>query len=129
MQSRYSKQEKFDIIMQCRNSGLSDYQWCKLNGISTSTFYGWTQQLKTSGKEFPEPADRNSFIPSEKQDIVKLEVVDNISLPTDPNTNSDAYTCVSPSVEIEIGQAKIKISNDVSPALLSQIISCVGGRL
>lgn len=129
MRSKYSKQEKFDIIMQCRQSGLSDYQWCKRNGISTSTFYGWTQQLKKAGFDVPEPTDKDSFIPAPRQDIVKLEVVDNISLPINPqpmrNTNSNSIA----SVEIEIGQAKIKIFNDVNPTLLAQIMSGLGGCL
>ena len=27
--------------MECRKSGLSDYQWCKQKGIKPGTFYNW----------------------------------------------------------------------------------------
>lgn len=129
MRSKYSKQEKFDMIMDCRQSGLSDYQWCKRNGISTSTFYGWSQQLRKSGFDLPDPSDRDSFIPTPKQDIVKLEVVDNISVPIDVGPIRNTFSDNAISVEIEIGQAKIKISNDINPALLTQIMSGLGGGL
>lgn len=34
MRKRITIQEKFELIMECRNSGLSDYQWCKQRGLS-----------------------------------------------------------------------------------------------
>lgn len=133
MRSKYSKQEKFDLIMKCRSSGLSDFQWCKRNGVSMSTFYGWTQQLKKSGFTLPEPTDRESFSPAAKQDIVKLELVEDILLPTDAETRNTPVQSSIPNschtVEIEIGHAKIKISNDVKPTLLAQIITGLGGCL
>lgn len=126
MRRSYTKQEKFDYVMECRSSGLSDYQWCKKNNISPSTFYNWTQQLKRAGCCVPEPADKDTYCPSAKQDIVPLEIVDeNISMPT----NTSTFPINSSAVEIKIGQATIAISNDVNPALFSQIMSCLGGCL
>ena len=126
MRRSYTTQEKFDYVMECRSSGLSDYQWCKKNSISPSTFYNWTQQLKKSGCCVPEPADKDTCCPSAKQDIVPLEIVDeNIPMPT----NTSAFPINLYAVEIKIGQATIAISNDVNPALLSQIMSCLGGCL
>ena len=75
---RLSKQEKFDTIMLCRNSGLSDYQWCKLNGISHSTFYGWVNQLRRDNYQLPEPADKDTFSPAVKPEVVKLEIVEDL---------------------------------------------------
>lgn len=52
MRRSYTKQEKFDYVMECRSSGLLDYQWCRKNNISPSTFYNWTQQLKNQAVVF-----------------------------------------------------------------------------
>ena len=35
-QPRRSDQEWFDLIMECRQSGLSDKAWCEEHGIPTS---------------------------------------------------------------------------------------------
>lgn len=36
---RISADEQFQLIMECRRSGLSDYQWCQMNDINPGTFY------------------------------------------------------------------------------------------
>ena len=38
-------EERFNLILECRNSGLTDYQWCKQKGISTNTLYRWINKL------------------------------------------------------------------------------------
>ena len=37
--ARVPADQQFQLIMECRNSGLSDYQWCKEHGIHSLTFY------------------------------------------------------------------------------------------
>ena len=38
---RRTEQEQYDIIMECRQSRLSDYQWCLEHNINPGTFYNW----------------------------------------------------------------------------------------
>ena len=38
---RISSDEQFRLTMECRQSGLSDYQWCQTNEINPGTFYNW----------------------------------------------------------------------------------------
>ena len=128
MRSRYTKQQKFDLIMECRNSGLSDYQWCKANHVSSSTFYGWTQQLKKSGVQLPECANIDTYAPSAIPDVVKLEISPDV-VPTKTTSVNAAQSINNYAVEITLGEASIKISNDVSHSLLSTIIACIGGSL
>lgn len=125
MYAKYTKQQKIDMIMQCRNSGLSDYQWCKQNGISSSSFYNWTQQLKRAGEILPDVASKDLYKATAKQDVVKLEIIDDISLPVVPDSTSEQ----SSPVEIIIGKATIRISNDTNPSLLTQLMTCLGGFL
>ena len=39
MSKRVCKEEQIRLIMECRKSGLSDYQWCEHNGIHPGNFY------------------------------------------------------------------------------------------
>lgn len=36
----------YELVMQCRRSGLSDRQWCLDNDIVPSTFYYWVRRLR-----------------------------------------------------------------------------------
>lgn len=47
MGKHISKDAQIRLIRECRNSGIFDYQWCSLNGISHSTFYHWVTKLRT----------------------------------------------------------------------------------
>ena len=38
---RRTEQEQYDMIMECRQSGLSDHQWCLEHDINPGTFYNW----------------------------------------------------------------------------------------
>ena len=38
---RRTEQEQYEIIMECRQSGLSDHQWCLEHDINPGTFYNW----------------------------------------------------------------------------------------
>lgn len=89
MRKRITIQEKLELIMECRNSGLSDYQWCKQRGLSPSTFYGYVKQVRKHNCEIPEPANLITYAPDDKTDIVKLEVVNDDSQPAYINQNDN----------------------------------------
>ncbi len=128
MQIRFSKQQKFDMIMECRSSGLSDYMWCKKQGISSSTFYSWVKQLRKAGAQLPERTYAESYHCDSKPDVVKLEVVnerpDEVAPPLALPGVATNY-----SIEINIGSADIRIANDVDPKLFHQLMSSLRGVL
>lgn len=125
MRSKFTKQQKFDMIQECRSSGLSDYMWCKQQGICATTFYGWIKQLKKADFCIPAPTTAESYTNASKPDIVKLEIIDEVPQVAAPATlQSVESNCA---LEITIGQATIKVFNDAKPALLSQVMSCLGG--
>ncbi|WP_420329240.1 IS66 family insertion sequence element accessory protein TnpA [Pseudobutyrivibrio ruminis] len=78
MRSKFTKQQKFDMVMECRNSGLSDYMWCKKHDIQSSTFYSWVKQLKRDGANVPDRTYAEDYHIDSKPDIVKLEIVDEL---------------------------------------------------
>lgn len=109
---RKSKDEKLQLIVECRNSGLSDYQWCKRNDINPSTFYNWISRLQKQGNEILEALSDEKKSPS-KQEVVKLELVyEDTSLETksDKNISSvESQTSIKqPSVEIVFENATVR---------------------
>ncbi len=38
---RINREEQIRLIMECRSSGLSDYQWRETNGVLPGTLYNW----------------------------------------------------------------------------------------
>lgn len=131
---RRTADEQYQLIMECRSSGLSDYQWCSENGINPGAFYNWVKPLrKKACYDIPLAIGRGGYRPSEQQDVVRLEIVNQPVLheetPQLLNT-LPGYTdtnCMETTAEIKLGSALIRISNDIDPALLSQIIRSVGG--
>lgn len=43
---RRTADEQYQLIMECRSSGLSDYQWCTEHNINPGTFYNWVKKTE-----------------------------------------------------------------------------------
>lgn len=113
------------LIMECRTSGLTDYQWCIANGIAPSTFSNWVRRLKKKGyMGFPEPVAKQDAV-SLPNEIVKLEISD-LSTVQDTAPMSEVNACtsceVAPAIEIVLNGASIRFSNDVNPELYQQTL-------
>ena len=72
---RTSPQEQLRLIQACRQSGLTDFDWCQAHGIPPATFYGWIHRLKQKG-EMEVPAGVPTIVRKEVRlpDIVKEDV-------------------------------------------------------
>ena len=46
--------DQYRLVMDCRQSGLSDARWCQENGIHPGTFYNWVNENGLSEVEIPE---------------------------------------------------------------------------
>jgi transposase-like protein len=78
----YRKDEQIKLIMECRQSGLSDYQWCARNDINPGTFYNWVSKLHKSGYTFSDSSNKSNAI-AVTQEVVKVDMVSiqNTSVP------------------------------------------------
>ena len=88
------KPEQIKLIMECRQSGLSDYQWCRKQGINPGTFYNWVRKLRKAGYTIPDPAGKISGVPV-MQEVVKLGLAESeISTPAmmEQNTSLPALS-------------------------------------
>ncbi len=49
--TRVPMTEQIRLINECRQSGMTDADWCRENDISVSTFYNWVSGGSDSGTE------------------------------------------------------------------------------
>ena len=64
------------LINECRQSGMTDADWCRENSIAVSTFYKWVSRCrKTTADQIPAPNYGHCEIPRLKQDVVPIDIV------------------------------------------------------
>ena len=76
------KPEQIKLIMECRQSGLSDYQWCRKQGIHPGTFYNWVSKLRKAGYTIPDSESKSCALPV-TQEVVKLDLTEH-EIPAQP---------------------------------------------
>lgn len=128
---RRSAAEQYELIMECRSSGMSDHQWCVAHNINPGTFYNWVKRLRQKGGyEIPQPTNSSSFSPAPRQDVVKMEILPEMCMHQQPGIEpmpmSKTVFQTAP-IEISFGNLRIRLTNDVDPRLLSQIFSALRG--
>lgn len=135
--ARVPADQQYQMIMECRSSGLTDYQWCKEHGIHPGTFYNWVSRLrKKACYDIPDPVSRDEFIPSATQEVVRLDLSPKTeSTPGRrlsaalPQEVSEQLVPFSAMIEISLGGATIRIANGTEPAMLDRILSLVKGSV
>ena len=68
--------EQIRLINECRQSGMTDADWCRENDITPSTFYNWLSRCrKIAADQIPQPSYGHSETPRQKQDVVPVSIV------------------------------------------------------
>ena len=132
---RIPASEQYRLVMECRQSGLSDHQWCLENGIKPGTFYNWIKRLKQKGiSDIPAPAGRDGYQPSPKQEVVRIDFkheTDILQVPSDSNAPFTTMVLPSekihPTIELTVGGTLVRITNDTDPNLLLQTLRILKG--
>ena len=134
--ARVPADQQFQLIMECRNSGLSDYQWCKKHGIHPRTFYNWVSRLrKKACCEIPESISKAEPLPAPVQEVVRLNFNSKAGNPESKLLCQPALTGptriadITARIEISLGNATIRIANGTDPALLDRVLSLVKGSV
>ena len=125
---RRTEQEQYDMIMECRQSGLSDHQWCLEHDINPGTFYNWVHRFRKQVCEFPAPAGKDRF-QAVHQEVVKMEIIpDHPSDFFEQPSMEDSVEITKPvaAMELQIGKAVLRISNQTDPRLLEQTLKLLG---
>ena len=126
-------QDRFNLIMECRRSGLTDHQWLKEQGIAPSTFYNWIYRFRKNGypniEDIPKPLKQGSPHRAQPQEVVRIDPVRD-----DPSLEQNApmqvgYSNVDPVMEIISGRTIIRLTNGTDPCLLETVLRSLGGVL
>ena len=112
-----SESDKYwtEIIQTCRVSGLSDYEWCRMNHISTSSFYYNVKRLRMAACNNVAVA-----VPvHEKQEVVPIhydELKDNnYSIPNCSDEKTD--------IRIEFNGYLIAINNSAVSRIIAATLN------
>lgn len=124
------KPEQVRLITECRQSGLSDYQWCQKQAINPGTFYNLVSKLRKAGYTIPDSESIVSGVPI-SQEVVKLDLVEReISTPAMMEQNvshpaSSDVSCIA--AEIECGNIRVRFFNGADTTVIQNTIQCIGG--
>lgn len=104
------------------------------HGIKPGTFYNWVKRLrKKACYDIPPTVGGGNYKPVPTQEVVPLLILD--EEPETPSTlRVEQNACIGatvsvPVVKLNYNGVSIRIANDISPHLLSQILEFVGGRI
>lgn len=118
--------EQYRLIMECRASGMTDYQWCVEHDIKPGTFYNWVKRLRQCGCEnIPSATSRKI---SARQEVVKMDFSESsFEVPDFSGTPETVYSSCPPasegrSLELFIADATVRIPQGADLLFLKQVI-------
>lgn len=123
------KEEQIRLIMECRQSGLSDYQWCRQQGIKPGTFYNWVTKLRKRGYTFPDSQSKPTGT-AIAQEVVRMDLVkQEVSAPVIgqnacPLSLTDKTAVAA---ELIIGNVTLRLFNGAEQNLIKSTIQSLGG--
>ena len=136
---RTSLQEQLRLITECRQSGLTDYEWCQQHDIKVSTFSVWVHRLKKNG-EIDIPAVIPTVIRKEpvQPDIVRIRIegekapepVMDVAIASEiPEESFPAMAAQSgyPVMEVMLNGVHLRVTNEVNLRLLADTIRLLRG--
>lgn len=119
-----TKDEWFALIQEARKSGLSDAQWCQLNGISRHSLNTAIKRLRKCAYAIPVRESRDIHdLTTSNQEVVKLDIVPDVQLPEAKLPVTPQLFDNSHMIEITIGDIHVSLSNGADPVLVSKTLS------
>ena len=114
---RRSQQEWLQLITECRQSGMADNAWC--------SFYNAVTRLRKKACAIPDSAARSDNLHTldftSHQDVVRIGI-DPAPVPEEAGAHMTAADPdTAHTIELMMGDIRIKISNSVNPGLLTMI--------
>ena len=120
--ARIPMAEQIRLINECRQSGMTDADWCRENDIAVSTFYNWISRCwKAAADQIPSPNYGHLETPHPKQDVVPIDIVpDHLPEPHTASQMQQMNLDNSHTIEVTMKNVTIRISNDADPVLLTR---------
>ena len=129
MSKHIFKDKHIRLIMECRQSGLTDYQWCEQNDIHPGNFYNWVSKLRKHGYTFPESAAKSNAVPN-VQEVVKVDLIPSQepSLKMEQNVSLlDSSDTPAVAAELLIDGITLRLFNGADEKLVQNTLRCIGG--
>ena len=112
--ARVPMEEQIRLINECRQSGMTDADWCRENDIAVSTFYNWVSRCrKAAADQIQAPNYGHCEIPRSKQDGVPIDIVSD-HLPKQHIASQMHQTNLDNSHTIEVSINGVTIRRNVS---------------
>ncbi len=110
------------LITKCRQSGLTDSEWCLRNEISKYSFYAAVRRLRKKAYALPEREKHPVMdLTAAPQDVVQIGII-----PDPPSERSFELpvpaASTQPSMELAVQGIQVRIYNNVDPLLLDRMI-------
>ena len=125
---RIPAEEQYRLIMECRQSGLTDHQWCVEHDIKPGTFYNWVKRLRQKGcMDLPASTGRSHSAP-ESQEVVRVDFHDTDTpsyeqpLNMIPASTKRNNISVAEPMRLSVGSFLLTIPNGTDPKLLAQTL-------
>ena len=129
MSKRVCKDDQVRLIMECRQSGLSDYQWCEQNDVYPGNFYNWVSKLRKQGYTFPDSEAKSNALPN-VQEVVKVDLIQSQEHSLEMGQNVRLLeTTQSPAVaaELLVGGITLRLFNGADEQPIQNTLRCIGG--
>ncbi len=132
---RIAQDEQFRLITQCRQSGLSDYQWCQMHDVNPGTFYNWISRLRKRGYSIPMTGTKRSTLSENRQEVVKIDLIPDRPVSTALSSQVDSANHVTlepsvPTMEISVGKATLRLFHDADADMVETVLrSMLGGAV
>ena len=116
--NRRTEEEWFQLIQECRTSGLSDKEWCRQNNVSLSNFYYHIRRL--TKKACQVPANQRT-IAKEQHEIVPLRVIDETDLKGSSHSSSNGTFPNTVAVRLSYHEAFLEIPNHADQGTIENV--------
>ena len=112
---RRTDEEWKELIRQCRTSGLSDYLWCRQNGMPSSSFYRAVCRLRIKACE-------KTAVAAPHQDVVAVHYEE---LKDTRKASGETSIPLSPhqgTIRLRVSDVSLELTNSADPALVDAVI-------
>lgn len=125
--------EQYRLILECRTSGLTDYQWCLEHNIKPGTFYNWVKRFRQKGgSEIPPAVKGRTPV---KQEIVKINFQEPSAPRLDAEDISESIPCSAsvlseiPVIELFLSGVTVRVPQGTDAGFLEQVLQTLGRTL
>lgn len=120
---RVKTQRWLQLIHECRESGLTNRQWCEQNDISLKSYYYWLAKLRKLAVDDLPRKDYGVRTPH-----IPEPVFAQVTVPESKAASVPISTSVCPgNILIHLSSSVIELPTDVPEHLLISVIKAVSG--